>query len=50
MCSSRPTVYRSARNHCKTILENPKCSSAQAVQANVESKQFGSRAFWKISN
>lgn len=48
--SQRFAAFRTACNLCKRVLENVKCSYAQAVNAKAERKRLESRKFWKISN
>lgn len=54
-CRRTLAAFRTVRRHCKGVLENARCRYAQVVLvkiqlAKVESKQFGSLVFWKISN
>lgn len=44
------TLFRTASNHFKRVLENGKSIYGQAVQAKVENKKLGSLQFWKIVN
>ena len=41
--------FNAARNYCRRILRNSKCSYAQTIRTEISNERPGTRGFWKIS-